>query len=616
MSAIEKASLGIASAAQKFLSAPVGSDVAWGVNDAPILIVLGQSNSYGHGTALSVAEQITTPMTNVFTLTRTNLYNLTFTDVTWSGMTTLGVNNVATPAGSTLGAQDHTVALSSEFARLWQAHITAGNSLGLPNLYVIEAGWGSQGMSMGAGVTEDRWSPDRSATDVESLFPRITKTVRIAVANLKSQGKNPRIIAVHWNQWETDASTLAPATSGDAAQHNFSRIIEGFNDALGCVDTPWVFYYPLSTVYGAFGQSGGVDTKPEKVRKSVLKIVEVDPVRRRLMDTRNAPTYTGVGPNFGVFHDNVHYTDVVQKWFASTEFARVQSGWRGVLAGRWPQGTQGLRELSDRAAGLTTSQVQTLIDASSTQTAWQANVFSSGVRNVTNPLPAISAFRVGSDLAWSVLSDTGITPNRKVLRPSCPSGGNKQGFLSFTKAPTDSKYGRVRLVARGRLPLAVAFRAVPVASGSFQGLGYGYAALSFYDFGALTTSDAFGSNKVFFWTMPTAAALNVISSGGFSGVNPAGYVVDTSSWREWEFGLIADNGGTAYIQYRLEGTTIWTTIYSETGMDAKLATAGLTSGGIGLMVGLGINDGATQVSSWASTYGSLNLREFQFIPMD
>lgn len=604
------------------LSVPTGSRTTWGPNDAPILIVMGQSNSYGHNTSLPVGEQITTPMTNVFTLTRASLYNLTFTDVVWSGMTTLGENNIATPAGSALGAQDHTVALSSEFARLWQAHIAGGNSMGLPNLYVIEAGWGSQGI--GFNASNNRWAPERSSADVESLYPRITKTVRLAIANIKAQGKNPRIIAVHWNQWETDASaTVGAPDASDNAQHNFSRIIEGFNDALGSQDAPWVFYYPLSTVFGSFGQSSGIDTRPEKVRKAVLRTVEADPIRRRLIDTRLAPHFTDVSPGFNIFGaDAVHYSDVTQKWFASSEFALIVAGYKGVVCGRWPYGTQGLSELSGRAAGITQATVDATVAAASTQVAWKANTVSVQTLPLSTPLPALAFTRVGTDMTLGIVRDTGVSPNRKVLRPSCPSGGNKQGLMSFSKAPSDSLYGRVRIVARGRLPIAVAFRAKPNTVNSFQGLGFGYAALAFYDFGPLILngSDAYQPNKVFFWSLPSSSAIGMMNSGGGSGNNPTGYTVDTTVWREWEFGLIADNGGTAYIQYRTEGTTAWTVIYSETTMDAKLTAAGLSSGGIGLVVGIGLGDtasaGRTVAQNWAETYGSLNLREFEFIAMD
>ncbi|WP_261433423.1 hypothetical protein [Serratia quinivorans] len=36
----------------------INGNAAWGPNDAPVFIVLGQSNSYGHNTLLSASEQI------------------------------------------------------------------------------------------------------------------------------------------------------------------------------------------------------------------------------------------------------------------------------------------------------------------------------------------------------------------------------------------------------------------------------------------------------------------------------------------------------------------------------------------------------------------------------
>ena len=188
------------------LTKPKGATSPWGPNDAPILIVLGQSNSYGHGTTLPVGEQITTGYANVLTLDRTAssnaLYNANVgpSAIVWTGLTTFGRHNIGTN-NTGQGAQDHTCHAANQLARLWQAHITAGNTMGLPNLYTILMGWGSQGIDPSLSASSvDRWSPERDATNVESMYPRAVKTLYYAIQNLRNAGRNPRIIAVHWNQ--------------------------------------------------------------------------------------------------------------------------------------------------------------------------------------------------------------------------------------------------------------------------------------------------------------------------------------------------------------------------------------------------------------------------------
>ncbi|WP_416776024.1 hypothetical protein ACNFJN_12840 [Xenorhabdus budapestensis] len=112
----------------------------WKVNDAPLLIVLGQSNSYGHGTQLSSDEAITQGLENVFTLSLPEVYSVNFPTIHWTGLTSFGHANIGAPSGLPRGNQDHPVNLANRFARHWQDHIDAGNTLSLPDLYVILMG--------------------------------------------------------------------------------------------------------------------------------------------------------------------------------------------------------------------------------------------------------------------------------------------------------------------------------------------------------------------------------------------------------------------------------------------------------------------------------------------
>jgi hypothetical protein len=156
----------------------------WGANDAPLLVVLGQSNSYGQGATLAAGEQVTTPYANVLTLDRTlnsnALYStsVTSSNISWVGLTTLQKHNIAVNDPT----QDHVCNVANQFARSWQTYITSGNNgaVGaLPDLYVILMGWGGQGMDASTAPS-NRWGPDGSASDVESLYPRLMATIDAA----------------------------------------------------------------------------------------------------------------------------------------------------------------------------------------------------------------------------------------------------------------------------------------------------------------------------------------------------------------------------------------------------------------------------------------------------
>ena len=77
-------------------------------NDAPLLIVMGQSNAHAHATRLPEDEIIRTPLKNVHGLSREFNQYYDLTDVMWSGFTTSGMN---------LGEdQDDTCCLANVFA--------------------------------------------------------------------------------------------------------------------------------------------------------------------------------------------------------------------------------------------------------------------------------------------------------------------------------------------------------------------------------------------------------------------------------------------------------------------------------------------------------------------
>ncbi|WP_434524577.1 hypothetical protein [Photorhabdus asymbiotica] len=292
---------------------------SWAPNDAPLFVILGQSNSYGHGTQLPRDEQITQGLKNVFTLSLPEVYDIDFTVINWTKLTSFGNANIGTPIGLSRGNQDHPINAANRFAKLWQDHINEGNSLNLPDLYVILMGWGGQGMYLD-NPPDNRWAPERDPSDVESLYPRAIRTLCMAVESLRKLGKNPRILAVHWNQWEAETESLLAAR---ASEQNFTRIITGISDALGSCCIPWRLYYPLSVAFDPINTN--------YVLEAINNVIANAPQYRTLIDARNSPDYTGVAPQFGVFlPDEIHYAGKAQTWFAQQEWELILSGYKGV----------------------------------------------------------------------------------------------------------------------------------------------------------------------------------------------------------------------------------------------------------------------------------------------
>ena len=272
--------------------------------DAPLLIVMGQSNAHGHGTRLPEAEQIHRPLKNVWGLDRARNQQYGLQDVTWSGFLSAGMN---------LGeSQDDTVCLANCFARLWQERIDSGELL--PDLYVIQISIGAMGIAREEVRGWNMWYPGRERrmkpgplgeVDI-SLYPLAVEILGLAVKNLTASGKNPRILGLHWNQWETEVDT-----GGEAVEHaaeNFAGLFDGFRRAVGIPCPIWL-YYPRATAYN---NPEGV----EKVRAVLQSFVDSGE-DYRFMDAAQSPYWDPQNPHLGIFaQDNAHYTPQVQRWFA------------------------------------------------------------------------------------------------------------------------------------------------------------------------------------------------------------------------------------------------------------------------------------------------------------
>jgi hypothetical protein len=564
----------------------------WGADDAPVFIVLGQSNSYGHNTLLEEDEQINTPgLNNVFTLSESDTYSISFPSVTWRGLTTLGDANIGTPKGSSLGNQNNPVNAANRFAALWQNHITSGNDLSLPDLYVILMGWGSQGMYQGA-TDNNRWSPDRNESDVESLYPRTLRTLRMAMDSLRCIGKNPRIISIQWNQWESEALSTPAAM---ASAMNFNRIISGINDALGSSDTPWHFFYPLSRVYDS--------ERTEKVIQSLESVVAAEPTLRSFIDPRNAPHYTGIAPDFGIFgSDNVHYNAQTHRWFAQLEWNKIASGYKGIPLATVPyrMDQYWLNKVVQGSCNFSTE--------------WCPNHFSSGIWLDTCKAQSGLKFfdSLGVTNAWSVTEEQG----KKTFKTIALSGNYPGNCMAVaTASAMDGKYGyfEIDLFSSPCPEITICVRVQASSETTFCGIGYGYIAiqLSGAYIGKLQympNNISQGKNQseatpyLMVWNL--SAPLNIrsinfnaipsdgiyknvptFSTGNNSGANLiSGW--PTNTWNRWRVGLFPENSGTVSAEWYDIVESKWIVAVKQNNMNSVLNTYSTSTGQFSILSGM------------------------------
>ena len=285
-------------------------------NDAPLLIVLGQSNAYGHNTHLPQESQILAPLKNVHSLSRAENQFFSLDHVTWSGYTSFGMNL------GMMGNQDHTCCISTCFARQWQDRIDAGEAL--PDLYIVTIAKGAQGVNeydVSCGEKINMWWPDRPPVlkhisdcilDL-SLYPFTMEILPLVKKSLEAMGKHPVILGVHWNQWESEVCTGMQAVKDFPFQ--FDRIRTGIQQALQ-QDYPLFLYQPLSEIYESRAAL-------EEMSRTLEHLAAEPGVT--MLDLRNSSLWDPEAKDHGIFQaDCVHYTSQAQEWF-------TQQQWKAIL---------------------------------------------------------------------------------------------------------------------------------------------------------------------------------------------------------------------------------------------------------------------------------------------
>jgi len=288
--------------------------------DAAVLIVLGQSNAHGHGLTMREGDQITVPMKNVFGLNRALNQTPDLKEVTWSGYTTEGMN-----LGET---QDHTYCLAEELAKMWQNEIDGGNQLDLPDLYVIQISIGAQGISLAKGEKNNMWYPYREERMVPgplgtvdiSLYPWTLKVLTLAMAQLRATKQHPSVIGVHWSAGNDCSLTVEQLSDLEA---HYQTIFAGFRQAIGQDYTLYIqklLHVDRAKDLGLTIDSMLFENALHRAR------AKADPAVKMISAADSPYWQAGVVGNGIYVADHVHYTEEVQRWFASVQFTQAISG--------------------------------------------------------------------------------------------------------------------------------------------------------------------------------------------------------------------------------------------------------------------------------------------------
>ena len=290
-----------------------------GTKSAAVFILLGQSNASGHAAPMRDEDKITTPLRNVFGLSRAKNQSFDNTELTWENYVSAGMN-----LGENL---DDTYSLANCLAQAWQNEIDTGNRLGLPDLHIIQIAVGSHGVG-----EKYMWYPDKPKV----LVPGTHRTSDIALYSLSKHvlslvsrslaelGKHPERVMLHWRGGEEDANHKKEEIEL-TIPGIYKRIFAGLRESLGlpCDITLHKFRYKERCY--AWDPSG-------ESYRSMLYINDLfDSLAAELDDTvcfdiADAPFFETDTPHHGVYseEDLIHYTERANRYVAEEIIKRYK----------------------------------------------------------------------------------------------------------------------------------------------------------------------------------------------------------------------------------------------------------------------------------------------------
>lgn len=274
---------------------------------AVVFMLFGQSNAVGHGVPMNDNDKITSPLKNVFGLSRELNQSYDNTRLDWSGYLSAGMNLAET--------QDDTYSVANCLARQWQDAIDTGKDL--PDLYIIQIAIGAQ------GVTEKyMWYPERApklipgplgTVDI-SLYPFALRILSLVNESFRELGKTPEFL-MHWRGGEEDISVPREQLE-PVLEEIYSRMFNGFYSALGTrfpLVIHYMSYYERAMEMDPTGEQWRsmryIDTLFEKFARENDNI--------SLFYPRTAPFYDVNTRQHNLYiEDAVHYTPQTNAWVA------------------------------------------------------------------------------------------------------------------------------------------------------------------------------------------------------------------------------------------------------------------------------------------------------------
>lgn len=264
-----------------------------------VVFISGQSNAHAHGQKLPENEQITKPLSNVFTLDRDPNQNYDLEKVVWSGFTTAGKN---------LGeSQDHTASFGYHLAKMWQAAIDGGADL--PDLYIVQISIGSQ------GIINGMWNRDREKGE---LIPGPLKTVKIALfpfaqhiyKRVMEDLEDPLMLGFHWLGCEQDIwrEVYKSPEFNERYDHFFDTLLA----AIGKPCPVYFYETYLKMMCARFEIDGEA---ADYINAAIYR--QADRLNAKLVRAKESPYWDENDPCLGIFaKDKGHYLAPVQEWFA------------------------------------------------------------------------------------------------------------------------------------------------------------------------------------------------------------------------------------------------------------------------------------------------------------
>ncbi len=280
---------------------------------AAIFILLGQSNAVGHGTPMTEEDKIKSPLKNVFGLSRTYNQSFDIDSLRWSGYTSGNMN---------LGEeQDDTYSVANCLAKLWQKSIDEGANL--PDLYIIHIAVGAQGV-----MDNFMWNPGRGKILIPgklknvniSLYPFTKHIFSLVQDSMKSLGKTPEYLGIHWRGSEQDVTVPIERLRSDL-KNIYNTMLSGFYEALG-QKVPVILHRIVSEEIHIKMDPTGGETAGMNFVNDLFDELSSENDNITVFDARKAPFYLPDVSGNGLFgKDIVHFTGEANNWVAKEIFS-------------------------------------------------------------------------------------------------------------------------------------------------------------------------------------------------------------------------------------------------------------------------------------------------------